>query len=149
MPASDLQAVFHFSVRFSDTSTPAGDFQEVSGLETGIEGRAVAEGGENRFVHALPKPGKHSNLVLKRCVSDTGAELIQWCKDTLEGGFSAPITPRDLTISLHDKAQDIVAAWEATSAFPVKWEVGDFDAMKNQLAIEKIELAYQTISRKI
>ena len=31
-----------------------------------MEIETVVEGGENRFVHRLPKPVKHPNLVLKR-----------------------------------------------------------------------------------
>ncbi len=41
-------------------------FQEVGGLEAEIEVETVVEGGENRFVHRLPKPVKHPNLSLKR-----------------------------------------------------------------------------------
>ena len=33
----------------------------------------MVEGGENRFVHRLPKPVKHPNLVLKRGLATTSS----------------------------------------------------------------------------
>jgi hypothetical protein len=41
-------------------------FQEVRGIGSEIETEEVVEGGENRFVHRLPKAVKHPQLELKR-----------------------------------------------------------------------------------
>ena len=54
LPAFHFQVTFGASDSGSDTS-----FQEVSGIGTELEVEPFAEGGENRFVHQLPKAVKH------------------------------------------------------------------------------------------
>jgi phage tail-like protein len=54
-----------------------------------------------------------------------------------------------MVITLHNASRLPAATWSVTNAFPVKWSVGSFDAMKNELAIESIELAYSSITRKL
>ncbi len=142
---------FHFNVVFGGMVPPIPDmaFQEVSGLETEIATEPLHEGGENRFVHNLPKQVKHPNLKLKRAMTTIASGLVYWCKTTLENGFADPIEPRDLVISLLNDMRLPVASWAVTNAYPVKWTVGNFDAMKNELAVETIELSYLSIARKI
>jgi phage tail-like protein len=142
---------FHFSVVFMGMTPPVPDmaFQEVSGLESGLETESVVEGGENRFVHQLPKPAKRGNLKLKRAMTSYASGLVHWCKSTIEGDLAEPITPKDITVSLLNEMRLPVAVWSVGNAYPVKWSVGGFDAMKNELAIETIELAYNTLERKV
>ncbi|ABG33656.1 phage tail protein [Roseobacter denitrificans] len=141
---------FHFSVMFVGGTPPVSDtaFQEVSGLESGLETEALVEGGENRFVHQLPKPLKQGNLKLKRGMTPADSGLVKWCKATIENDLSKPIEPKDITVSLLNEERDPVAVWSIGNAYPVKWTVGGFDAMKNELAVETIELAYTTLKRK-
>lgn len=141
---------FHFTVKFSGTSPSVADtaFQEVSGLESGLDTEPVVEGGENRFVHQLPKPAKRGNIKLKRALGDKNSDLVKWCKSTIEGDFSTAITPKDMTIQLLNEDGNPVAVWAVGNAYPVKWTLGGFDAMKNELAVETIELAYNTLVRK-
>ena len=141
---------FHFEVTFqgSDPSIADTAFQEVTGLETEMTTEPLHEGGENRFVHNLPKEVKHKNLSLKRALTDSDSGLVTWCKNTLEQGFAKPIKPQDLLISLLNENAEPVASWAITNAFPVKWVPGSFDAMKNEIAVETIELSYLTLERK-
>ncbi|MGZ2260176.1 phage tail protein [Roseobacter sp. A03A-229] len=149
MALFDPPVAFHFSVMFVGLIPPVPDmaFQEVSGLESGIDLEPLVEGGENRFVHQLPKPAKRNNLQLKRGLTTAASGLVQWCKSTLEGDFAETIVPKDITVSLLNELRIPVASWSVGNAFPVKWSVGGFDAMKNELAIETIELAYTTLKR--
>lgn len=142
---------FHFVVSFSGTSPKVSDqaFQEVSGLETSIDLEPLVEGGENRFVHQLPKSVKHPNLVLKRAMTDKKSGLVQWCQSILEGDFSKAIVPKDMVVSLLNEEAKPVATWSIGNAFPIKWTVGNLDAMKNELAIETIELSFTTLQRKL
>ncbi|WP_436398469.1 phage tail protein [Roseobacter sp. S98] len=142
---------FHFSVMFVGMVPPVPDmaFQEVSGLESGLDTEPVVEGGENRFVHQLPKPAKRGNLKLKRGLTTQASGLVQWCKSTIEGDFADAIVPKDITVSLLNEKRIPVAVWTVGNAYPVKWTVGGFDAMKNELAVETIELAYNTLVRSV
>ncbi len=138
---------FHFTVRFAGDQDVALACQEVSGLEMKADLDSVAEGGESCFVHQLPKPAKHSNLKLKRILTTSTSQIVTWCKSVLENDFSAPIQPKDMTVSLLGQDGDPLAQWLVSGAYPVKWSVGSFDAMQNQLAVESIELAYTQVTR--
>ena len=151
MPDLELPVAFHFTVTFSGSGARVSDaaFQEVGGLEAEIEVETVVEGGENRFAHRLPKPVKHPNLTLKRGLTDDSSGLVQWCKATFENDFSQAIEPKAVVVSLCDAEGEPVASWSVDRAYPVKWSVGGFDAMKNELAIETMELAYHSLKRTL
>lgn len=144
-----LPVSFFFSVSFTGPGPSISDdaFQEVEGLESEIDVETVVEGGENTFVHKLPKQVKHPNLKLKRGLTSLDSDLVTWCKDTLEAGLAKPIKPNSVVVNLNDAEGNPVASWTASNAYPVKWTVGGFDAMKNEIAIETIELAYTTLKR--
>lgn len=116
-------------------------FQSVSGLTTEIGTEEYAEGGENRFVHQLPLRPKYSSLILKRgLVASSG--LIEWCRNAMEG---FEFEPRDLVISLSGGVGSTapLMVWNVVGAYPVKWEVSEFNAEESKLAIETIELKYR------
>ena len=57
--------------------------------------------------------------------------------------------PKAVVVSLADAEGDPVASWSIDRAYPVKWSVGGFDAMKNELAIETMEFAYHSLKRTL
>jgi phage tail-like protein len=139
---------FHFTVGFG-VLPPSTDssFQEVSGISAEMETESLVEGGENRFVHKLPKAMKHPNLVLKRGVAALSSPLVRWCRAVLEGGLVQPIEPRTLHVFLLDADGLPVRAWSFDRAWPLRWEIEAFGATKNELALEKIEFAYAGVRR--
>jgi phage tail-like protein len=143
------QPAFYFTVFFGmksgviDTS-----FQEVSGIGPEIETEEIREGGENRFFHRLPKAKKHPRLVLKRGVALIDSPLVHWCKGFLEGDFSQPFVPSQVTVCLLNEISIPVATWSFAQAYPVHWEVESFNSTKNEVAIEKIELSYSYSTRE-
>lgn len=143
LPSEYPWPAFHFKVVFDprslifDTS-----FQEVSGIGSEIETEPLVEGGENRFVHQLPKGVKHPNLVLKRGLAGRTSQLVRWCLAALEGGLSKPIEPQMVFVMLMNEKSIPLAIWSFANAYPVHWETEGLNSMKNDLAIEKIELVY-------
>ena len=80
---SYLAPAFHFRVVFlgkltglKNSSPDDNSFLEVSGLSPEMELDSVHEGGENRFVHQLPKGVKYPKLVLKRGIADSESPLV-------------------------------------------------------------------------
>ena len=131
---------FHFKVEFQGISTKKNDhqFQSVSGLSVDLETEEIAEGGENRFKHKIPVRTKYPNLILKRgMLLDSG--VIEWCRKALE---NFEIVPIDLTVKLLNEKHEPLASWGVVHAYPVKWNVSDFNAEENKLAIETLELSY-------
>jgi phage tail-like protein len=54
-------------------------FQEVTGLTATVSTEDVEEGGQNRFVHKLPKGTSYDNLILKRGIIKN-SKLVECCK---------------------------------------------------------------------
>jgi len=142
LPAFYFKVVFSATLGLSDTS-----FQEVTGIASEMETEAVVEGGENRYVHKLPKSVKHPNMVLKRGIAKLTSPLVIWCKSALEGDFLVQILPMPIMVYLMNENKTPVRGWSFANAYPVKWEVEAFNSSKNEVAIEKIELSYNYSNR--
>jgi phage tail-like protein len=141
---------FSFSVRIAGNAAAVDQgFQEVSGLDAERAMTPIEEGGENRFVHKLPGHIKAQNLVLKRGLMLASSPLFAWCKSALEDDLANPIKPQSLTVSLLDEKAKPMITWSVVAAWPVKWQVGAFDAMKNEVAVETMEFACQRVERRI
>jgi|SRR5450830_136196 phage tail-like protein len=141
-------AAFYFSVSFSGGSlVDDTSFSEVSGIATEIETEAVSEGGENRFIHQLPKQVKHGNLELKRGIARRTSPLVAWCKATLEGEFASPIQRRIIVVKLNGSVGGVLRAWQFNDAYPVKWSVDAFSSTKNEAAIEQMAFVYSYSQR--
>ncbi len=122
-------------------------FRDVSGIATELDTEAVPEGGENRFVHTLPKGVKHPHLELKRGIASMTSPLVMWCRSVFEGEFTVPIRPQSLMVQLLDELHLPIRIWTFANAFPVKWEIESFGSTKNEVAIEKIVLSYTYSNR--
>lgn len=139
---------FYFTVTFGNGSqVPDASFTEASGISLEMETESVIEGGENRFVHQLPKGVKHGNLVLKRGIGMLNSPLVKWCKEVLEGDFIKMIVPQTIIVKLNGAEGEVLRAWALMNAYPVKWSVGAFESSKNEVAIETMEFAY-TFSKR-
>lgn len=124
-------------------------FQEVAGISSEIQFEEVKEGGENRFVHQLPKGVKPGTLVLKRGILQKSAALYTWCQAALSGNFDGTCRPKTATVSLLNGEGQPVFTWNFTGVYPAKWEIDPFNSTKNDVAIEKISLRYNTVTRTI
>lgn len=114
-----------------------------------IETETVVEGGENRYVHTLPKGVKHPFLELKRGIAPLSSPLVVWCKSVFELGFMTPVVAQPIVVQLLDEKQLPLRVWSFANAYPVKWEVENFGSTKNEVAIEKIVLSYTYSNRLI
>ncbi len=117
-------------------------FQEVAGISKQLGIEEVVSGGENRFKYRLPSTSSSQNLVLKRALVPEGSTLIDWCINSIDGGFSAPIQTNDVSVSLLDASGDILVMWTFHKAYPIKYSVSDLKSQENAIVIESIELAY-------
>lgn len=141
----DFIRAFFFEVSFSGPVS-IGDtaFQEVSGLESTMDIETVVEGGSNNFVLRLPKPVKQGTIKLKRAMVRKDNGLVDWCQDVLQGGFVKKIETMNLKIKVLDVEGTPIREWGFAHVYPIKMSLGSFDAMKSELAIETIELIYNS-----
>lgn len=139
---------FHFQVQFESLQNKYPGisdvgFQSVSGInhEIGIE--EYHEGGENRFKHKLPNPVTYPNLLLKRGML-IGSQLVGWFRESVE---SYAFDPNNITVKLMNGERKPLQGWSFVNAWPVKWDISEFDAEQSSIVIESIEFAYQYFRR--
>lgn len=142
---------FHFNVRIvSPLSLGAeamgadidNSFKEVSGITATVKTKPVNEGGENRFSYSVPERTEYSNLVLKRGYISKFSGFAEWVMARMESTLKDPIKPQHIMVSLLDEEGGILTSWFFVSAWPVKSEISNFDAMENKYLVESIELNY-------
>ncbi|MGB1241741.1 MAG: phage tail protein, partial [Chitinophagales bacterium] len=123
-------------------------FKEVSGLTAEREVELIVEGGNNDYVHKVPKGAtKYNNLVLKRGLISSKSALGKWCLSAIGSVLSKPIKPKTIDVELQDPYdKSPVMKWSFTNAWPVKWEVSGLDSQKSEILIESIEFAYNSFS---
>jgi phage tail-like protein len=145
---------FYFTVTILGSATAISlltgidaSFQEISGIEAEVQTEEVAEGGENRFVHRLPKQSRHSNLVLKRGAVYTDSFLSEWFGQTVGSGLSLPVLPQNLLVTLLNASGIPLIAWAFVNAYPVKWNMAAMNSEDNKILIETLELSYNYFER--
>jgi phage tail-like protein len=118
-------------------------FKSVSGLKSELELLQVKEGGVNNTTFNLIGSVKWSPIVLKNGFT-AGSELLAWREEWMAGSYKRI----DGKITLLDTALTAKAEWSFFRGIPSKWEIGEFDASKSELAIETLEIAHEGITYK-
>jgi len=119
-----------------------GGFSEVSGLSSEIKLESYEEGGVNGFVHQFPKNTTYPNLIFTRGLVHTDL-FFTWYQATSEG----LIQQLNGTILLLNSQRLPVLWWTFKKAYPVKWEGPSLKAQNDEIAVERIELVHQGISK--
>ena len=117
-------------------------FSEVSGLSSEINLESYEEGGLNNYVHKFPKHTTYPNLVLSRGLVNIDL-FYTWYQATSQGW----IQQLNGTILLLNNQQIPVMWWMFKNAYPVKWEGPQLNASSDDIAVERIELVHQGISK--
>ena len=136
----DPYMTYNFAVEIG--GVVVGGFSEVSGLSSEIDLESYEEGGLNDYVHKFPKHTTYPNLVLSRGLVNIDLFYI-WYQATSQG----LIQQLNGTILLLNSQQIPVMWWTFKKAYPVKWEGPQFNASSENIAVEKIELVHQGISK--
>ncbi|GJD18493.1 phage tail protein [Rivularia sp. IAM M-261] len=136
----DPYMAYNFAVEIG--GVVIGGFSEVSGLSSEIELESYNEGGLNDYVHKFPKHTTYPNLVLSRGLVNIDLFYI-WYKATSQG----LIQQLNGTVLLLNNQQIPVMWWTFKKAYPVKWEGPQFNASRDEIAVERIELVHQGISK--
>lgn len=131
---------FSFWVSFEFSNDPVDiAFQEVSGIGVELQTEDVVEGGENMFTQKLPTRTSYTPLVLKRGLV-VKSSLTNWVKNAMENLTVNPVT---VIVALLNENKEPLAAWRFLNAYPVKWNVSNFNAESSSVVIETMELYYQ------
>jgi phage tail-like protein len=120
----------------------AGGFSECSGLQAETEVKDYAEGGLNDYTHQFRGRTKYVPLVLTHGITLIDG-LWRWHQDVLQGD----VERKNGTIYLLDRAGVPVLWWNFKGAFPSKWVGPNLNAKSGEVAVEKVELVHQGLSR--
>jgi phage tail-like protein len=145
MTRRDPFLAFCFRVTIDDTvkDPKVGFFKSVSGLKYETEVVDYREGGVNDTTYKLVGATKWSNIVLKRGFS--GPELLKWREDWLKPGKKERKGGKIEQMSTDGKT--VLATWTFTRGWPVKWELSELDAGKNEVSIETLEIAHEGLEK--
>lgn len=138
---TDVYLSFNFHVELDHSIV--GGFSEVSGLQIEVETEDYREGGENDYVHKLPKGAKYNNIVLKRGMTDSDV-LWEWHQEVVNG----KIKRKNCSVVLLDFEGNEIWRWTFAEAYPVKWTGPDFKSDSNTVAIEALELVHNGFKKE-
>jgi phage tail-like protein len=130
-----------FNFQLEVDGTPVAGFSEITGInmESGII--EYREGSDPTHVRKIPGLSKYGNITLKRGFTDD-TYLSDWRKTVING----VVARRDGAIILMNEQGQPALRWEFTNAWPSKLEGAAMNATANEVAIETVELAVETVS---
>jgi len=140
----DHHAVGYFKVELDGIDS--GSFRKCGGLKTETEVFEYQEGGDNDATHKLIGPTKASHIVLtKGFVSDPA--LFKWRAEIHASGANAIKRRNGSIVALALDGKTEVGRWNFTKAWPVRWEMSEFEAHSGEALCEILELAVHSVSK--
>ena len=113
---------------------------KISGLEVSIEFETYREGGVNDGPLDFALMKNSGTLILERGVGKVSS-LLTWFSDIQSGKF----VRKNGTIDLRNAKGKVIRSWNFSNAYPVKWAGPTMDASSLDVAIETIELKYDSL----
>jgi phage tail-like protein len=140
----DHQAISFFRVEID--SIDSASFRKCGGLKSESEIFEYQEGGDNETVRKLIGPTKASNIVLtKGFVSDPA--LFKWRDEIAASGTNKIARRNGSIVALAADGKTEVARWNFQKAWPVRWEMSEFDASTGQALCEMMEIAVERLTK--
>lgn len=137
----DPYSSFRFKVSI-DGIAVAG-FSEVGGLTTETDVIEYRNGDETNTVRKLPGLRKYTNISFKRGYTKS-VDLWKWRKSVADGKTER----KSGSIILMDEAGNDALVWEFAAGWPTKWEGPAMNAKNNEVAIESMEIAVESLILK-
>lgn len=137
---ADPYASFRFAVQIDGLTEARFTECTLPSLEVEIEEQK--EGGYNAGTHVLPGRVRRGTLVLRRGIVSS-SELLQWYSDIMQGQLGR--ARRQVSITLLDSQGQPVMRWDFQGAFPCKWTGPELNTASASIAIESLELAYESV----
>jgi phage tail-like protein len=137
---------FNFSVEIEvpDVSPQlcSASFAECDGLELTMEVKTIREGGNNARQLRLTGPTSYGTLTLKRGMTDS-FDLWDWFKAVQD----RPSLRADAEVVVFAEDRETQRArFLLTRCLPVKLKAPALNAMTGAVAIEELQLAYETLT---
>ena len=137
---------FHVSILLGDAGDPLCDaaFAECAGLEMSMAVTTIREGGSNGAPVHLTGPVSYANLTLKRGMSRR-LDLWNWMERVARDDERSLRATCEVEMLAADRTGP-VAVFVLTGCLPVKLKAPALNAQTGMVAIEELEIVYQTMS---
>jgi phage tail-like protein len=135
---------FYFSVELGDDKDVT--FQEVSGLQ--VENKVIEyRHGNSPNFHTIKMPGLNSvgNVTLKKGIFAKDSKFFAWFLETKK---RESFKRRVVVINLLDEGGNPKITWTLGNAWPAKVTGTDLKSDGNDVAVESIEIAFETLDVK-
>lgn len=122
-----------------------GTFSSVSGLSMTVEVEKIKEGGNNSFVHQMPKGFTYEDVTLKRGLVRLNS-LWTWLESSSGAGLAvkrSTLIRSACGLTLLDTSGARIRTWMINSAFPIKWTGPEFKADAKEAATESLVIAHE------
>ena len=122
----------------------------VRGLAQLTELMNVHQGGDPASSQVIVGKTKFEPVTLERAVTPHDDAFETWA-DAIRAsgpGGGTPPPRKDVRIELHDGERRQTIAWLLKGALPVKFQAPDFNTAGNDVAMEELTLAYESLARE-
>ncbi len=137
---------YYFKVLIGGTEL---GFKEVSGIKATVEFEEVDEGGNRQESPKVLKKMNFEKVSLKKgLVKGHSVAIDVFEMFNLEFNIHAAgqtLTYNDVIITLMSGDDKDLFSWILHEAYPVSWEISGFDAMKNEVSLETLDLNYKRL----
>jgi phage tail-like protein len=132
---------FYFSVVLGDDK--AVSFQEVDGLDSETQAIEYRHGNSNVFYPIkMPGLGRVGNVTMRKGIFVSDSKLWDWYNEIKLN----TIKRRTVVISLLDETGTPKRTWTLNNAWPTKITGTDLKSEGNEVAVESVEVAYETLT---
>ena len=140
---------FKFSVEISvdgmDGQLYACSFAECDGLEMTMEVKTIREGGNNGEQIRLPGPLSYGQLILKRGMT-ANLDMWNWFNLMLQPGRSGIRAKAEVVLLAPDGSERM--RFILSRCLPVKLKAPPMNAKDGVVAIEEMQIAYESLTIK-
>jgi phage tail-like protein len=137
---------FALEVKVENVSSKvcAGSFSEIDGLEMTIEPKTIREGGRNNGPVQLSGAITYGQVTLKRGMTEN-FDLWKWFERVTTDGSRGLRADAEIVVFAPDGSTE-QARFILTRAMPVKLKAPSLNAREGTIAIEEMQLVYETLA---
>lgn len=143
MAIEDLDPFGNYYFSLEIDGVELAHFLEFSGLKTSAEVYEIQEGGFNGGTHKRPGASSYENIILKYA-SSASTQLAEWRDRYMLDQFDTR-AEGSAAIVVRSNAGDEVRRYTFNQLWPVSWEGPSLASGGSDLAVETLELAYDSL----
>ena len=145
-PFTTFRFLVEVKVEGVATKVCGATFSEVDGLEMTMEPKTIREGGNNTVAVHLVGPVSYAQLTLKRGMTPN-FDLWKWFSKVNSPGFRGLRSRLEVIVVSSDGERED-ARFVAEGCMPVKIKAPGLNAKEGQIAIEEMQVVYQSLTLK-